>query len=109
MLTSELITPWLRFSEASLSGEMVDEQNAFLEQTAQALIDLLHRHVGCMQEGWEEARATHEGARVDYVVVRGLAKVLTDAATLTPLATRFPPLCFVRCVVRRCSASSRAN
>src|SRR6266700_2530349 len=91
MLTSELIRPRLRFSGSSLSVEMVDEQDVVLQQTAQELIDLLHRHVGCSLEKWEEALAAYEGARVDYVVVRGLAKVLADAAMFTPLVTPFAP------------------
>src|SRR6266567_1148344 len=91
MLTSELIRPRLRFSGSSLSVEMVDEQDVALQQTAQELIDLLHRHVGCSLEKWEEALAAYEGARVDYVVVRGLAKVLADAAMFTPLVTPFAP------------------
>ena len=91
MLTSELIRPRLRFSGSTLSVEMVDEQDVALQQTAQELIDLLRRYVGCALEKWEEALAAYEGARVDYVVVRGLAKVLADAATFTPLVTPFVP------------------
>src|SRR5436190_16274576 len=91
MLTSDLIRPRLRFSGSSLSVEMVDERDASLQQTAQDLIDLLRSHVGCALEKWEEALAAYEGARVDYVVVRGLAKVLADAATFTPLVTPFAP------------------
>src|SRR5438270_7388466 len=91
MLTSELIRPRLRFSGSTLSVEMVDEQDVALQQTAQELIDLLRRHVGCALEKWEEALAAYEGARVDYVMVRGLAKVLADAATFTPLVTPLAP------------------
>src|SRR5438445_7727150 len=91
MLTSELIKPRLRFSGSTLSVEMVDEQDRSLLQTAQELMALLHCHVGHAQEEWEEALASYEGARVDYVILRGLAKVLTDAATFTPLETPLPP------------------
>src|SRR5436305_15340182 len=91
MLTSELIRPRLRFSGSTLSVEMVDERDASLQQTAQDLINLLRRHVGCALEKWEEALAAYEGARVDYVVVRGLAKVLADAATFIPLVTPLVP------------------
>src|SRR5436305_2287736 len=91
MLTSELIRPRLRFSGSTLSVEMVDEKDTSLQQTAQELIDLLRRHVGCSLEKWDEALAAYEGARVDYVVVRGLAKVLADAATFTPLTTSVAP------------------
>jgi len=40
---------------------------------------------------WEYAVEEYEGERLDYVVVRGIAKVLTDAATFTPLTTPLPP------------------
>ncbi len=91
MLTSELIRPRLRFTGSTLSVEMVDEQDPFLLQTAQDLIALLQRHMGQTQEEWEETLAVYEGARVDYIILRGLAKVLTDAATFTPLETPLPP------------------
>jgi predicted nuclease of restriction endonuclease-like RecB superfamily len=91
MLTSELIRPRLRFAGSTLSIEMVDEQDASLLQTAQELIDILQQQVGHAREAWEEALAAYEGARVDYIVLRGLAKVLTDAATFNPLETPFPP------------------
>jgi uncharacterized protein len=91
MLTSELVRPRLRFTGSTLSVEMVDEQDPYLLQTAQDLIALLQRHIGQTQEEWEETLATYEGARVDYIILRGLAKVLTDAATFTPLETPLPP------------------
>jgi len=91
MLTSELIRPRLRFTGSTLSVEMVDEQDPYLLQTAQDLIALLQRHIGQTQEEWEKTLATYEGARVDYIILRGLAKVLTDAATFTPLETPLPP------------------
>lgn len=91
MLTSELIRPRLRFTGSTLSVEMVDEQDPFLLQTAQDLIALLQRHIGQTQEEWEETLAMYEGARVDYSILRGLAKVLTDAVTFTPLETPLPP------------------
>ena len=92
MLTSEMIRPRLRFSGSTLSVEMVNEQDASLLETAQDLIALLHQHVSRTQEEWEEALEAYEGERVDHVVVRGLAKVLTDAARFTPLATPVPPI-----------------
>lgn len=91
MLTSELIRPRLRHSETTLSVEMVDPEDPKLQQTAQELIDILHKHVGCTQEALEKAFALYEGARVDYVFLRGLAKVLMDRATFTPRATPLPP------------------
>lgn len=91
MLTSDLVRPRLRFSGSTLSIEMVDEQDGALQQTAQELIDLLHSYVGHTQEEWEKAVTQYEGARVDYIFLRGLAKVLTDGATFSPLTTPLPP------------------
>jgi predicted nuclease of restriction endonuclease-like RecB superfamily len=91
MLTSELIRPRLRVQGSTLHVEMVNEQNPSLQQTAQDLIGLFSRHVGQSQAAWEAAVRAYEGASVDYVLIRGLAKVLTDGATFTPLPTPLPP------------------
>ncbi|GHO46204.1 DUF790 family protein [Ktedonospora formicarum] len=91
MLTSDLIRPRLRFSGSVLSVEMVDVENPELQRTAQELIDLLTAHVGLAQDTWDQSFARYEGARVDYVFLRGLAKVLLDAAIFTPLATPVAP------------------
>ncbi len=91
MLTSELVRPKLRIQGASVSVEMVDEQNPVLQQTAQELIFLLQSHIGQTLAAWEEALESYEGSRIDYLIIRGLAKVLTDAASFTPLDTPLPP------------------
>ncbi|HAT46702.1 MAG TPA: hypothetical protein DCS90_16510, partial [Ktedonobacter sp.] len=91
MLTSELIKPRLRMQGSTLQVEMVNEQNPSLQQTAQDLIGLFYRHMGQSQATWEEAVRTYEGASIDYILIRGLTKVLTDAATFTPLPTPLPP------------------
>lgn len=91
MLTSDLIRPRLRVSGTSVAVEMVNTQDPALQRIAQELIDLLRAHVGCSQEAWDQAFARYEGARVDYVLLRGLAKVLLDGATFTPLTTPLPP------------------
>jgi len=71
---------------------MLDEHDPSWLQTAQELIALFQGHRGQSQAAWDRALESYIGERVDYVVVRGLAKVLTDAATFTPLATPLPPL-----------------
>src|SRR5713101_5137460 len=71
---------------------MLDEHDPAWLQTATDLIALLQKHMGQSQAAWNRALETYEGERVDYVVVRGLAKVLSDAATFTPLATPLPPV-----------------
>ncbi len=91
MLTSELIRPRLRMHGSTLHVEMVHEQDPSLQQTAQDLISLFHHHRGQSQAAWEEAVRAYEGTGVDYVLIRGLAKVLADAATFTPLSTPLPP------------------
>lgn len=91
MLTGDLIRPRLRISGASLSVEWVNEQDSGLQQTAADLIVLFDSHVGLTRGSWEQSLETFIGARVDYVVVRGLAKVLTDAAVFTPTPALIPP------------------
>jgi len=71
---------------------MLDEHDFHWQQTAQDLIALLRRHVGQSLAAWDRTLDTYMGNRVDYVVLRGLAKVLTDAATFTPLATPLAPV-----------------
>src|SRR2546422_8036752 len=70
---------------------MVNEQDPSLQQKAQDLICLFHRHQSQSQAAWEEAVRAYEGANVDYIFIRGLAKVLTDSATFKPLTTPLSP------------------
>lgn len=91
MLTSELIRPRLRIHGSTLRVEMVTEQDPALQQIAQDLISLFQRHQGQSQAAWEEAVRAYEGTNVDYKFIRGLAKVLIDAATFEPLTTPLPP------------------
>jgi predicted nuclease of restriction endonuclease-like RecB superfamily len=91
MLTSELIRPRLRIQGSTLRVEMVNEQDPSLQRIAQDLLYLLHHYRSQSQAAWEEAVRAYEGTNVDYVFIRGLAKVLTDAATFVPLTTPLPP------------------
>ncbi|HEY6406731.1 MAG TPA: DUF790 family protein [Ktedonobacteraceae bacterium] len=91
MLTSELIRPRLRMHGSTLHVEMVHAQDPSLQQRAQDLISLFQQYRGQSQAAWEEAVRAYEGAGVEYVLIRGLTKVLTDAATFTPLPTPLPP------------------
>ncbi|HZT99209.1 MAG TPA: DUF790 family protein, partial [Ktedonobacteraceae bacterium] len=91
MLTSDLIKPRLQQTGRVLSVEMLDEQSPFWQQTATDLITLFQSHKGSSLTAWDQALEAYLGDRIDYPVVRGLAKVLTDAATFTPLSTLIPP------------------
>jgi predicted nuclease of restriction endonuclease-like RecB superfamily len=91
MLTSDLIRPRLRMNGSLISVEQVGEHDLALQQTASDLITLFRSHTGQPRSSWEKALDAFIGTRIDYVVIRGLAKVLTDAAVFTPLSTPIPP------------------
>ena len=91
MLTSDLIRAQIRFQGKSVSIAMVDPLDASLMQTAQELIDLFYAHLGHTQESWEAALTSYIGARLDYVLVRSLAKILVDQSTFTPIGTLHAP------------------
>ena len=59
------------------------------QRTAMELILLLKSHAGQSQAAWQQALERYVGDRMDYQVIRGLAKVLTDAATFTPQMTLY--------------------
>ena len=92
MLTADLVRPRLHLRGAELSIDMLEEGDPCWLQSAQDLITLLQEQVGQSQAAWDRALESYVGERVDYVVVRGLAKILSDAATFTPLATPLPPI-----------------
>ncbi len=92
MLTADLVRPRLRLRGAELSINMLDEHDPSWLQTATDLIALMQKHVGQSLGAWDKVLETYLGERVDYFVVRGLAKVLTDAAIFTHLATTLPPV-----------------
>ena len=92
MLTADLVRPRLHLRGSELSIDMLEERDPCWLQSAQDLISLLQEQVGQSQAAWDRALESYVGERVDYVVVRGLAKILTDAATFTPLPTPLPPI-----------------
>jgi hypothetical protein len=61
-------------------------------RTAAELVGLWQTQVGRTSADWEQAVEQYLGNRVDYVTVRGLAKVLSDGATFTTPATPLPPV-----------------
>ncbi|MBV9257340.1 MAG: DUF790 family protein, partial [Ktedonobacteraceae bacterium] len=92
MLTAELVKPRVRMLGSQLFIDLLNIHDACWLQTAADLIALLRSQQGQSLGTWEHAVEAYEGERVDYVVVRGMAKVLTDAATFTPLVTPLPPV-----------------
>src|SRR5579884_4506682 len=92
MLTADLVRPKLRLRGSELLIDLLDEHDPYWLQAAKELIDLFRKHLGQSLEAWDKALETYLGDRTDYIVVRGLAKVLTDAATFTPIETPLPPV-----------------
>jgi len=84
VLTSDLIKPFLRAYGRMLTVDLLDESDELWLQTARDLLELFHQHRDQPRAHWEEALEAFEGTRVDYLRIRGLAKVLTDAATFVP-------------------------
>lgn len=90
MLTGDLVRP--RMSQRN--GKLILHTLRGIPQemqTAADLITLFNAHLGQTLGAWDDALSDYEGERMDYVVIRGLAKVLTDAATLNPPQTALPP------------------
>ncbi len=91
MLTADLARPRLRQQQDQLHVDWIDPANRHWQRTAADLIALLAAQVNQPQEQWRQAVDAYEAGRIDYIVVRGLAKVLSDAATFTPPATPVDP------------------
>jgi hypothetical protein len=91
MLTGDLVRPRLRSRGSSLSVEMLPANDLY-RRTARDLITLFRDHLGQSQRVWAKALDDFEGTRTDYIVIRGLAKVLADAGTFTPIETTIPPV-----------------
>lgn len=91
MLTADLVKPRLRLRGSELFIDMLNTGDPHWLQTATDLIALFQQHRGQSMADWDSVLEAYEGERLDYVVVRGLAKVLTDAATFTPLETSVRP------------------
>ena len=85
MLTGDLVRPRLRKDGDNLRVEMLDTTSKHWQRTASELTKLFHSHVEQTQRVWEAALEAYEGERLDYIVIRGLAKVLSDSATFAPL------------------------
>src|SRR5579859_643409 len=91
MLTADLVRPRLRQHGSSIAVLFVEPTDSHCLATAADLIDLFRAHVGRTLSVWETALDEYEGERMDYVVIRGLAKVLTDAAAFAAVETVLPP------------------
>src|SRR5215831_12415571 len=91
MLTGDLVRPRLRRQGSVLHIDLLDVKHAHWQKAASDLIALLQAHAGQRYGDWARAVEAYEGERVDYIVLRGLAKVLADGATFTPAVSARPP------------------
>lgn len=92
MLTSDLVKPCLRQEGQTLTVAWIDEHDPHWLQTASELINLFQSVAGQTLATWYSLFESYEGDRLDYPVLRGLAKVLTDAATFTQRQTSIDPV-----------------
>jgi predicted nuclease of restriction endonuclease-like RecB superfamily len=91
MLTGDLVRARLFQRNGALQIEWLDGANAHWQRTAAALIRLLQQQVNQPQEAWQRALEAYEAGRIDYMTIRGLAKVLSDEATFQPVTTPVDP------------------
>lgn len=92
MLTADLVKPRLRTRRGRLFVDGLDPADPNWTRTAAELIALFTQHVGASRETWAAALDAYEGTRIDYTVVRGLAKVLEDGAEFVTPAHPVSPL-----------------
>lgn len=90
MLTADLVRPRLRVRGNQLSVEMIDSSIHWLK-TAAELLHLLNRQIGQTQGAWEAALEGYIGERMDYTVIRGMAKVIEDQAIFEPTTRIIAP------------------
>ncbi|GHO95239.1 hypothetical protein KSF_052870 [Reticulibacter mediterranei] len=91
MLTADLVKPLLRQRGTELGVEMIAPHDTHWQQTASDLIALFRQRAGSTQHAWEDTVNAYEGERTDYTVIRGLVKVLCDAATFVPQESPIVP------------------
>ena len=92
MLTGDLVRPRLRKRGDKLHINMLKANNARNQETAQTLINLMQQHHHQPRHTWDQALEQFEGTRTDFIIIRGLAKVLTDAATFNMPETQVLPV-----------------
>lgn len=81
MLTADLIRPRVRIQGNEIKTQPLSQTDPVGLRTAAELIQLFRAHLNHPRRELEEALEEYEGDRLDYPILRGLAKVLSDAAT----------------------------
>jgi predicted nuclease of restriction endonuclease-like RecB superfamily len=81
MLTADLIRPRIRMQGNEVTTQPLSQNDPIGLRTAAELIQLFQAHLNHPRRELDEALQEYEGDRLDYPVLRGFAKVLSDAAT----------------------------
>lgn len=81
MLTADLIRPRIRSYGNEITTQSLSETDLIAHRTAAELIQLFRAHLNHPRRELESALEEYEGDRLDYPILRGLAKVLSDVAT----------------------------
>ena len=81
MLTADLIRPRVRVQGREVTTQPLSPADPVGLRMAAELIQLFQAHLNHPRRELDEALEEYEGDRLDYPVLRGLAKVLSDAAT----------------------------
>lgn len=101
MLTADLVRPFLCPGDQAITVALLDEQDTFWLHSAEELITRFLECLGQPRAVWEQALEAIEGDRVDYLRLRGLAKVLTDEAIFVTRTTPLPPVEVRQALFRR--------
>lgn len=91
MLTSDLVRPRIKRRGSSIQIDLLDVSERHWQKTAAELIRLFAKQRSKPYGEWAATLERYQGERVDYIVIRGLAKVLEDAATFRPVETALVP------------------
>jgi len=83
MLTADLIRPRIRIQGNQITTQPLSPLDLSGLRTATELIQLFQAHLNHPRRELDAALEEYEGDRLDYPILRGLAKVLGDAATFT--------------------------
>lgn len=81
MLTADLIRPRIRIQGNEITTQPLSQTDPIGYRTAAELIALFRAHLARPRRELDEALEEYEGDRLDYPVLRGLAKVLSDTST----------------------------
>jgi predicted nuclease of restriction endonuclease-like RecB superfamily len=108
MLTADLVRPRLYTRKGELRIRWLPAKGEALDASGD-LIRLFGKGLGQRMREWSAALEAYEGARTDYTILRGLAKVLEDGATFTPVETPVDPVALRQAVFAHGPVFSHAD